>query len=172
MHSVLPQQPLEWCRQTRPAAFGSRGGPCSMYRSEYRAGSRMDLALCSTKPCGRRIRDVRGDNERKVGKEVMEGEGTQQRHAPGRGKHASFSSRVVLVNISSPSHRGILQHDHAIPQQVQQPPDQTSSWTRRAFLRSIACLLNPPGRLCPDRAVTLESSPPSFRTFRFSAVDC
>jgi hypothetical protein len=38
-----------------------------IYRSEYRAGSRMDLSLCSTLPCGREEGHVNYRNNRLVG---------------------------------------------------------------------------------------------------------
>jgi len=78
---------------TRCASRRERGR-CLMYRSEYRAGSRMDLALCSTKPCGIVWVGRVGDGDGKRWTEAVPLAVTNMLH---------FPSRVVLVDISGPS---------------------------------------------------------------------
>jgi hypothetical protein len=67
------QECIAHCRSSRSsdagrhgpdAALHSRAMPCLIFRSEYRAGSRMGLALCSTKPCGMFSRQNRRNGRR------------------------------------------------------------------------------------------------------------
>jgi hypothetical protein len=59
---------------TRPNPAFSRGSCLHLiYRSEYRAGSRMDLALCSTKPCGIESRSLQMDGKEMLGSRSQRG---------------------------------------------------------------------------------------------------
>ena len=93
-----------------PSLQGGAGLVVLIYRSEYRAWSRIDLALCSTLPCGnvsglekKRKREVRGGGMREtISRLPFHIAGRREKGVPRRSVpciNPIFNSEIVVVSL-------------------------------------------------------------------------